>query len=175
MGKYWITLVICVELISQIINFVPATMALIMPDNDGKKQYSILISSGLKSGQLKLHCIVLGIGNGTTRGDVEHVLEPGKSFGWDFKLPKVDNPWLNYLTSYKCNFEWNDKKYGLYVWNGSNPEPCRGGTIHWAVLEDGLYFQCDGGKGNWQKRFTWGTVFHLGPGPSTNITATWIK
>ena len=171
MGKSLIILVICVQLITQIINFVPTAMGL-MPDSSGTKQYSISISSGLKSGQLKLDCIVLDNSNATTRGNVEHVLEPGESFGWDFKLRKVHDPWLNRDTSYQCNFEWNDKKYVFAIWRGSDPEPCGGVAIHWKVLEDGFYFLC--GKDNWQKRYTWGGVFHFLPSPPATSTGTWI-
>jgi len=38
-----------------------------------------------------------------------------------------------------------------------------------------LYFQCGGGKGNWEKRFTWGGALCFGPSPSMNITVDWIK
>ncbi|KAJ8442068.1 hypothetical protein Cgig2_007906 [Carnegiea gigantea] len=150
MGKYWITLVICVELITQIINFVP-TMA-------WEDKHSVFISSGLKAGQLKVHCKSFGT---ITKEDVEYVLEPGKSFGWDFKLRR---PWLT-DTYYSCNFDWNGKKFDLTVWNVDQ----YGGTCaadkktHWAVLEDGFYSRCVGSESVWVKRFAWEGGIHLGP------------
>ncbi|KAJ8442067.1 hypothetical protein Cgig2_007905 [Carnegiea gigantea] len=145
MGKYWITLVICIQLITQIINFVPTTMA----SGYGKDKYSILISSGLKWGQLKVHCKVN-----------EFVLEPGKSFGWDFE---VDIEWLGYYNYYSCNFDWNGKEVDLNAWNGEHGGTCAESKTHWAVLEDGFYFRCVGGKGNWEKWLTWEGRIHLGP------------
>jgi len=163
MGKYWITLVICVQLITQIINFVPTTMA---SGYTSKNEFIILISSGLRSGQLKVHCKATGT---ITKKDVEHVFEPGKSFGWDFE---VDDEWDTIDNFYSCNFEWNGKKFDFNAWNvnGGYGAACFGADpkMHWAVLEDGFYFRCIEGFGephisNWEKRFTWEGDIHLGP------------
>jgi len=152
MEKYWITFVICVQLIPQIINFVPTTMAYVY----GEQKHSILISSGLKSGQLKVECKSLGT---IVKEDVEHVLEPGKSFGWDFV---VEIPWLN-DNFYYCYFDWNGKKVDFIAWAGGWGH-CRGTMTktHWAVLEDGFYFRCEGER-KWDKRFSWEGSMHLGP------------
>ncbi|KAJ8424200.1 hypothetical protein Cgig2_007911 [Carnegiea gigantea] len=119
--------------------------------------YTILISSGLKSGQLKVHCKSFGT---IFIEHVEHVLEPGKSFGWDFQ---VSNSWHSYDNYYSCNFDWNGKKVDLDVWDGGQRGTCVESKTHWAVLEDGFYFRCVGGEGNWEKRFTWEGGIHLGP------------
>ena len=154
MGKSLIILVICVQLITQIINFFPTTMA----DVYGQEKHSLLISSGLKSGQLKVHCKAFGT---IVEKDVEHVIEPGKSFGWDFvvKVPCLGN--INY---YSCNFDWNGKKVDFNAWGGAW-ESCTGKMTktHWAVLEDGFYYRCVGGERKWDKRFSWEALINLGP------------
>ena len=73
--------------------------------------FSILIGSGLKSGQLKVHCKSSGT---ITKEVVELVLEPGKSFGWDFE---IDHPWDTIDNIYSSKFDWNSKKFDLIVWN----------------------------------------------------------
>lgn len=98
--------------------------------NDRNKQYSIFISSGLKAGQLKVYCMSFV----TTKGEVKHVLEPGKSFAWDFEAPIMQPPDC-------CNFKWKNKEINLNVWNGYHGATCGETTTHWAVLEDGFYFR----------------------------------
>ena len=55
---------------------------------------------------------------------------------------------IDYI-SYSCNFDWNDKKIDLNIWNGLvlNGGSCGGGKTHWVVLEDGFYFRCVGRNG----------------------------
>ena len=151
MAKYLIALVICIQLITRTMCLVPTTSASIY---DGKYTYTILISSGLRWGLLKVHCRAYG----TTNDDVKHILEPRQSFRWDFDF-KLYFAASAYYTTYECDFNWTDQHFSLNAWNGNN-----WGTCDWAVLEDGFYFRCIGAiAGNWEKRFTWDGSLHLGP------------
>jgi len=156
MGKSLIIQLIYIQLIIQMINLLPQlTMA------SDRSQQSILITSGLKWGQLTVQCVAFG----ASKLKVYAVIEARKSFGWDFDI--TYHLGSLYYASYTCDFEWINvkphKKLRINIWNTLNRETtCVGRKTQWAVLENGFYFRCGGG--NWQKRYTWDGPLHLGPG-----------